>query len=602
MKGSANVEVYLGALRQPYQAAVTRAKDARLIERLWERDATVFGKTGAALASVKSRLGWLTNSSRMATEVADLTAFATQAIEAGTKHIVLLGMGGSSLAPEVFRLIFGRKPGLVSFDVVDSTDPQTISRVTKSIDPAKTLFIVASKSGKTIETLSHARYFLSVAEKAKIKNSGERFVAITDSGSDLEKFAKEKHFARVFLNPADIGGRYSALSYFGLMAAALSGVRLPALVGSAAFAEETLSIPDYDKNSALRIGTLWGVGAEKGVDKLTFVTSPSLRPFVPWVEQLVAESTGKEGKGLIPIDAEPVGAFSEYGSDRLFMFLELAGENDAAMTRLFEAARSSAAPCVYIRFTKTETIGFEMMRMMMATAVAGFHMDINPFDEPNVKESKDNTAALLTEYDKGKAPKEPKKVAQFDNVTILALGVASEFGVDETAAPERLLKRYFTAIQRSSYVAILNYCDMTPEVERSLARWRRVIRMKLGVATLRGYGPRYLHSIGQLYKGGPGSGFFVSILGEDRENVAIPDANYSFGQLKLAQALGDTQALVKRHLPTLTLRISGDYAAGIDFLTETMDRAFKNLREERRAEVDEDESESAAVMSANESE
>lgn len=566
-----------GPLEQPFSSALLRATEDRFIERLFSSDATVFGKTGEALESIQNRLGWLDSATNMKPRIEELNSFAQAVIDDGIRHALVLGMGGSSLAPEMFSRMFGPRAGLDSVRIMDTTDPAAIKAMLKAIDISKTLFIVASKSGKTIETMSHARFFYDLVEKAGITNPGSRFVAITDEGSDLEKFALDRKFRRVFLNPADIGGRYSALSYFGLLPAAFTGANLTDIVDRALDAQKTCAVKAYADNSAFQLGALWAVAAERGYDKLTFVASESLRPFVPWIEQLVAESTGKEGNGVIPIEAEPPGSPADYGADRLFMFLSLAGEKSSQFTELEVAISDSDTPSVSITFESLSDIGYELFRQEVATATAGYVMGINPFDEPNVSESKNNTASILTRFEQSGFFPHPKIIAAWDGLEITELGDAARYNENELDSAARTLKRFFTGLRKGSYVAILNYFGQTEKTERALENLRQTIRNKFGVATLRGYGPRFLHSIGQLYKGGPAFGHFIVLTHSEQERIEIPDAPYSFNQLIGAQSIGDTESLVKRNLPTLMINSATDPASDISTLASQIDRCFKNL-------------------------
>ncbi|MCH7878735.1 MAG: hypothetical protein IH914_05430 [candidate division Zixibacteria bacterium] len=579
MKNRNPLTLRAGSVQQPYSSALLRAAEDKFIKRLFGADATVFGKTGEALKSIENRLGWLHIASDMKPRLAELDSFASSVIDGGIRHALVLGMGGSSLAPEMFSRMFGPRSGLESLRIMDTTDPAAIRSMLDTIDVSQTLFIIASKSGKTIETMSHARFFFDLVSKANVPNPGSRFVAITDEGSDLEKFALDRKFRRVFLNPADIGGRYSALSYFGLLPAAFSGANLTEIVDRAIDAEKACAVENNDDNSAFQLGALWAVAAERGIDKLTIIASDSLRPLVPWIEQLVAESTGKEGNGVIPIESEPLGAPGEYGTDRMFMFLSLAGELSAQFTDLESAIRESETPSVSITFKSLSDIGFELFRQEAATATAGYVMGINPFDEPNVSESKENTAKILANFEESGSFPHPKIITAWDGLEVTELGDAAHYDENELDSPARTLKRFATGLRKGSYVAILNYFGQTEETERALENLRRTIRNKFGIATLRGYGPRFLHSIGQLYKGGPAIGHFIVLTHSDQEQIKIPEAKYSFNQLIAAQSIGDTESLVKRNLPTLMINCATDPASDISTLASQIDKCFKNLHD-----------------------
>ncbi len=567
-------EIEAGRVSSSYQEALQRGDKERFVERLFAREAEVFGKSGDALASINNRLGWLPIVEQMSEKSQELRDFADGVISAGFKHLVVLGMGGSSLAPETFAKIFHTRGALDTIDIIDSTYPEMLRGLLSRIDLAKTIFIVASKSGKTVETLSQARFFLSQLETAEIVKPGAQFIAITDPGSFLEEFAATNSFRKVFLNPADIGGRYSALSYFGLVPAAFTRANLGVMMTLAVEGYQRLSQQSASENSAYQLGALWGVCAEVDIDKLTIVTSKSLAPLAPWIEQLVAESTGKEGKGVVPLDAEPVASFSEYGDDRMFLFLTITGEADEALVALREDALRAGAPVASIEWRNPLEVGFEFLRQEVATATAGFVLGINPFDEPNVQESKDNTAKILDELkNTGELP-QPTVQALWDGLSVYEIGDIAALEQDELKTPGKAIKRFFTGLHEDSYVAILGYFERTAKTERALENLRTIIRSKFGVATLRGYGPRYLHSIGQLYKGGAAKGQFIVFTRPDSKELEIPETEFSFNQLILAQALGDTGSYVKRNLPTLMFKATESPEVAIDFLAAQIDMAF----------------------------
>ncbi len=563
-----------GRVSAEYQKALQRGDEERFVERLFGCDADVFGKSGEALKSIQNRLGWLPVVEKMAGESQQLREFADSVISDGFKHLVVLGMGGSSLAPETFAKIFHTRGALDTIDILDSTYPPMITGLLSRIDLAKTLFIVASKSGKTVETLSQARFFLEKVKALNEAEPGKQFVATTDPGSFLEKFAKENKFRKVFLNPSDIGGRYSALSYFGLVPASFTRADLGALLDSATNGYQRLKERSASQNSAYQLGALWGVCSEAGMDKLTIITSKTPAPLAPWIEQLVAESTGKEGKGVVPIEGEPSAGFAEYGADRVFLFLTVAAEEDESLKKLREEAFRSGASVASIQWQSPGAVGFEFLRQEVATATAGFVLGINPFDEPNVQESKDNTAKILAELAESGHLRQPALRNLWDGLGIYEIGDVGALEKDELKTPAKAIKRFFTGLRKDSYVALLGYFERTAKTERALENLRSIIRSKFGVATLRGYGPRYLHSIGQLYKGGPAQGQFIVITGPDADELAIPEASYSFNQLILAQALGDTGSYVKRNLPTLMLKATEAPETAIDFLAAQIDMAF----------------------------
>jgi glucose-6-phosphate isomerase len=472
----------------------------RVVPRIWERDHTVWKPDPA---EITDRLGWLGVSDLMRERVGELERLAAEAVSDGLRTAVLLGMGGSSLAPEVLAKTYGSAAGGLELLVLDTTHPATIERVSAGLDLDHTLFVVASKSGTTIETRSHLAHFWALVP------DGRRFVAITDPGTPLGDLARERRFRALFENPEDIGGRYSALSYFGMVPAALIGAPLAELLGDAD-QMRAASGPGSPaaENPAAALGATIGEAALAGRDKLTLVLPEEIASLGDWVEQLVAESTGKEGTGVVPVVGEPLGEPGDEGADRLFV---ATGAHDG-----LEALERAGHPVVRLPMDGRARLGAEFFRWEMATAVAGHVLGINPFDQPNVQEAKDATSEVL------------------------ATGRVEAPGFDDPAV---VLKQ----VSEGDYVAILAYLDRTPETEAELQRVRLAIRDRHRVATTVGFGPRYLHSTGQLHKGGPNTGVFLQVVDAERDtDVPIPGRNVSFGTLIDAQALGDLRSLRAR--------------------------------------------------------
>ncbi|MDQ3928935.1 MAG: glucose-6-phosphate isomerase, partial [Chloroflexota bacterium] len=491
---------------------------------------------------------------------------------------VLCGMGGSSLAPEVINRVFGQAEGYPRFFMLDSTDPGTIEAIERRIDPANTLFIVATKSGGTTETMSFYRYFRNKATAGKRDAAGENFVAITDPGSSLEMLAREEGFRRTFLNMPDIGGRYSALSYFGLVPAALMGVDIDGLLDRAeTMVEACAPCVNVEDNPGFWLGTVWGTAWQNGRDKLTIVTSPDLDSFGLWAEQLIAESTGKEGKGIVPIAGEPVGRPSAYGNDRLFVYLKIDGATDAHQDHDVQKLEDAGQPVVRLNMKSKLDLGAEFFRWEFATAVAGQMLGIDPFDEPNVQESKDNTQRLLNHYQQnGKLP-EVDALIEGDAFDLYgdqeALARAGFEGTIETGIRALLS----TAQEGVDYVAMLAYMPSTGEHEELFQDTRMAIRDRIRVATTFGYGPRFLHSTGQLHKGGANRGIYIQITAEPQRDLNIPGQQYSFGTLIKAQAMGDMQSLQKHGRRVIRLHIKGDHAAGVEAIREAVREAIEPL-------------------------
>jgi transaldolase / glucose-6-phosphate isomerase len=528
----------LGPAGPAIEKQLGELQKAEAPRRLWAKDPTLWTKDAAAGKDIKDRLGWLTVADAL---LEDRDRLRTVARE-GRRYadVVLLGMGGSSLCPDVLRHTFGKVPGHPRLHVLDTTDPASILAVRRLIRPRETLFIVASKSGTTTETLSHFAYFWEETQQEIGGHAGRNFAAITDPGTSLEALAKEHRFRWTFRNPPDIGGRYSALSYFGMVPGALMGVDVVEMLERGVeMAHSCDPTQPVEKNPGVWLGAVLGRLAKEGRDKVTLVLSPRVSTFGYWVEQLLAESTGKEGKGLIPIEGEPLGQPSVYGDDRVFVHVRL--ERDRP-DRDVEALERAGVPVVTLTLRDKLDLGAEFLRWEVATAVAGSILGIDAFDQPNVQESKDNTKKVLDQFKKaGRLP-----------------AAESTPAAEADAAFRQLLRR----AKKTSYIALMAYTERTRTAERSLAAIRRTLRDATRLATTAGYGPRFLHSTGQLHKGGPRSGLFVQIVQDDRQDLAIPGQPYGFSVLKQAQALGDLESLRSRELPVARITLGSAPAGG----------------------------------------
>ncbi|MGE3955155.1 MAG: glucose-6-phosphate isomerase [Vicinamibacterales bacterium] len=509
---------------------------ARAGAGLFRKDTTTWSTDAAVQEKIANRLGWLSSPELMAASLARLRAFADGVRNDHFTDVVLLGMGGSSLAPEVLRAVLGIAPGAPRFHMLDSTDPAAVLAV--ATDPARTLYVLASKSGTTIEPNSLAAHFIRVLQDAGVPRWGDHFVAITDPGTALHARAQAEGFRDTFVNPADIGGRFSALSFFGLVPAALMGQDIEGLVRHGlAMLDEARDTANAAGNPAVGLGLLLGAGARAGRDKATLVLPPSLDTFGLWVEQLVAESTGKQGVGVVPIAGEPVPASGDGGADRIYVRLRAAGDaaeqaTDTAMSRLADA------PTLTLEFAEPAALGAEFMRWEIATAVAGALLGVNPFDEPNVQTAKDATNALLAVHrTEGRLPVAPPD-RTLDDGTTFTLSTAARTALGG-AAPEGLL----SLVGPGDYVGILAYLGPDPALAGAMADFRTAVRGRTHAATMFGYGPRYLHSTGQLHKGGANNGVFVLITDAPARDVDIPGQPFTFGTLELAQALGDFNSL-----------------------------------------------------------
>ena len=569
-----------GEIDAAYRAALDSLVREDAVGRLFRRDATLWKKDPEHQKIILNRLGWLDSPRWLRDHIPELTAFAAEIRTEGFTRVLLLGMGGSSLAPEVLALVMRGAPGAPTLEVLDSTDPAAVRHAESSHRLDRTFFLVSSKSGRTIETLSQYRYFRTRLEETKVADAARRFAAITDPGSALDRLAREEGLRQVFLNPQDIGGRYSALSYFGMVPAALLGIHLEGFAERAARAAEEAASPEPARNDALRLGAFLGAAAKAGRDKLTLLTSPTLRPLGYWIEQLLAESTGKEGRGIVPVEGEPPGFARYYSSDRCFVSITLAYEPAPERSSLGAELRQAGAPWVEITLTDRTELAAQFYRWEVATALAGATLEIDPFDEPNVQESKDNTAAILAEVERtGKPPTgEPRsredRVAVFASETLWSALTSKTPGHPSL---EMLLGRFLALKKPNDYLAILAYLERTAATESSFAQLRREIRDAVRIPVLQGYGPRYLHSIGQLFKGGPETGMFLQITTEEAQDLPIPGSRVTFGKLELAQALGDFRSLDSRGKPALRLHISGSVAEGLATIAHAVERALVAL-------------------------
>lgn len=556
----------LGTAQSAFDEALAALETSAAVERIWRRDATFWSNDPGVQAKIADRLGWLDVAERMRGEVDELAAFAREARDAGIQRVILLGMGGSSLCVEVLRQAFGSAEGYPLLTVVDTTDPVTIRALDTALDYGATLFVVASKSGGTLETLSHAAYFFQRAEEALGARAGGHFVAITDPGSSLEQLGHERGYRRVFLNPPDIGGRYSVLSYFGLVPGALAGIDIATLLDRALAMMAACRRP-VAENPGARLGALLGGLANAGHDKATLMLPTAIASFGDWAEQLIAESTGKEGKGIVPVTGEPVGEPEVYGDDRVFIHLYLRNRESAVdlnLDRLEELAAGNQ-PLARFELDDPYDLGGEFFHWEFATAVAGHLLGINPFDEPNVQESKDNTNRILAEYARSGRLPEPAPVATRDGLALVLSGAdAGDF--------EALLSGFLDAARPGDYLALLAYIAMTPVHERALQALRLKLRDRLHVATTLGYGPRFLHSTGQLHKGGANNGVFLQFVAPEADGppAPIPGQDYDFGTLKAAQALGDLQSLQAHGRRVARLDLGADIAAGLARLSELL--------------------------------
>jgi glucose-6-phosphate isomerase len=573
----------LTALDAAVRATLARLDAQRFVERLWAKDASLWKAEPDHQRVIKNSLGWLAAPRRMLAGLGELLAFADEVRKAGYTHAVVLGMGGSSLCPDVCRATFGTAPGYLHLHVLDSTVPACVAKVEADIDLPKTLFLVSSKSGGTVEPMSFYKHFYECVRQVKGERAGENFVAITDPNTSLEKLAHERRFRRIFPGQPDIGGRYSALSNFGVVPAALAGVDVRTLLGRASEMAEACSLKvPLEDNPGVALGALLAEAARVGRDKITIVMSAGIYTFGDWVEQLIAESVGKEGKGLLPVIREYVGEPAAYRNDRLFVHVTLAGETKRIARTRLKALEAAGHPVVQIQLADKYELGKEFFRWEVATATAGALLGINPFDQPNVQESKDNTHRLLAEFRaQGRLP-EDQALAEFEGVKFYGGysqppgGRASRQGQPPASGAE-CLAAFLSQAKPGDYLALLPYLEPTSAHKAALQVFRLHLRDGLRLATTIGYGPRYLHSTGQLHKGGPANGLFILITADDRRDLAVPGEPYSFAVLKQAQALGDFQALRSKGRPVIRLHLGRQVQTGLDHIATFVKKALADL-------------------------
>lgn len=566
-----NYRLHAAALGR-YAADVTKAAAdwaaADGTARMWRKDKTLWS------GSDEDRwLGWLDIVDAQQADLTPLRKAAEDARTSGAKHVVVLGMGGSSLCPEVLARTFGDAEGYPELLVLDSTVPAQVLALSAKLDPATTLFVVASKSGSTIEPNSFKQFFFDRAAKTPgVDPAGSRFIAVTDPGTNMQRVAEGDKFRVIYYGKPDIGGRFSALSNFGMVPAASSGIDFTAfLSNSAAMVKACQPGTDVAENPGVALGLIVGTLPKAGRDKLTLITSPGIAGLGAWMEQLIAESTGKKGIGIVPVDGEPVATPAEYADDRLFIYTRLASDPDAAQDRAVEALRTAGLPVVTIEVPSPLHLGQEFFRWEIATAVAGALLGINPFDQPDVESAKIVARSLMAEYEKtGKLPEEEPLTVDgsiklfTDAKNAEALRSASG-GAKDAASP---IKAHLERIVAGDYFAINAYVEMNAVHDAELQRLRLAVRKAKKSATTVGYGPRFLHSTGQLHKGGPNNGVFLQITSDDAVAAAVPGQKYDFGILKSAQAQGDFAVLAERGRRILRVHLGADVRTGLAKLRE----------------------------------
>lgn len=558
-------EVALSQQEAEFEAALAELKSKKTIARIWQRDPSVWSDQPEHHKIIANSLGWLTVAGEALERAEELTSFAQEIRAAGFTHAVVLGMGGSSLCPEVLSKSFGVQPGYPQLLVLDSTVPAAVARLEAQIKLESTLFIVASKSGSTTEPQMFECYFYEKLKQLKGEKAGENFVAVTDPETLLSNQAKQLGYRKAFLNWPDIGGRYSALSFFGMVPFAVMGGDVRAFLERATAAAKSCRNEDSGANPGAALGVLLGTLANKGVDKLTLVASPEIAFLGLWIEQLLAESTGKEGKGIVPVAGEALGEVKDYGKDRVFASIAV-GEGDAAANSKLAALESAGFPVVHQQLSGPLDLGATFFIWEFATAVAGSLLKIDAFDQPNVQESKDNTKRLLNEFvAKGALPQPAPLVED---------GALKLYGEDKSLGTtlDSALAAHLKKVHPGDYVAITQYFLEAPEADALVQQLRLAIRTKTVAATTTGYGPRFLHSTGQLHKGGTNSGVFLQLTARDAKDLAIPREPFGFSVLKQAQSLGDIESLVKHGRRALRVDLGLDILAGLKRLLQAVEK------------------------------
>jgi glucose-6-phosphate isomerase len=557
-------DLALGAAEPAYWAVVDEARERRWANRLFDRDVSLWTSDDAVAAAISDRLGWLDAPEHFTQRIPGLEGFGDGIVEAGFTTVVVAGMGGSSLAPDVLHRTFGSQDGYLDLRLLDSTDPEAVSAALDDLDPLTTLVIIASKSGTTTEpnaflavAWERAHAALDARDHKVFETPGALIAAITDPGRSLQAIKHHDDFREVFLNPPDIGGRYSALTYVGLVPASLIGLDLDALLASALVMLGACREPEPSSNPGISLGIAMGALAKAGRDKLTFLPDDEIASFGAWAEQLIAESTGKHGVGIVPVDAEPLGAVEAYGDDRVFVRMALEGGTDGGRAALADALHAAGHPVIRIDLTDPIDIGAEFVRWEVATAISGVVLGIDPFDQPNVEEAKTLTRDVLAKAGRG----EP--------LTDAAAPIAADDPGLVDALTAHLARRVPNA-----YLAIQAFIAPTTARDEAFGRLRALLRDATRQATTAGYGPRFLHSTGQLHKGGAPIGWFLQLTSDHPNDRDIPGWPYTFGQLIDAQAAGDFAALDGHDLPILRIHLGADPDAGLVALEHALGQAL----------------------------
>ncbi len=562
---------HLGQYQDAITAEINALNNKNFTAGFWQKQADLWTDSAEGQDSIRSFMGWLRVAETMQKAVPEITAFVQEVTQAGFEHVVVMGMGGSTMAPIVFEKSFPAGQGL-PVSVLDTTDPGTVQQIEQSVPLEKTLFIVASKSGTTAEPLAFGDYFYAKLKELKGDKAGENFVAITDPGSKFVTSATNEGYRKIFLNFAEVGGRFSALTYFGLVPAALYGIDIAALLDRAvAMMQACGSNGDVQDNPGLKLGATMGVLSKEGRDKLTLVVPDKLHDLGLWLEQLLAESTGKEGKGVLPVAGEPLGAPEVYGRDRLFVYVGYEDTPDQENRQKLQALQDAGHPVVTILMREPLDLGAEFFRWEVATAVAGAVLRINPFDQPNVQESKTATDRVMkVVQEQGHLPAGPAAAAEADGI--------SYFTDAKGDGAVGTLKAFFGQAKAGDFVNLQAYLTESDAITAELQEFRQLVQEHLHLATTSGYGPRFLHSTGQYHKGGPNTGLFVQFTHQSPVELPLPGRSYSFGTFENAQAQGDLETLQQYKRRTLHIDLGSDAEASLPKVVAALKEALAQAK------------------------
>lgn len=567
------LKLSLGKFQKRLDTRLKLMHSSNFVQRLWEKDPGLFHKN---INPSDFLMGWLNLPDKMLEVLPAINDFCKEVRTAGFEHVVLLGMGGSSLAPLVFQKTIGRTANGMKFTVLDTTEPETIKKIENELHIPSTLFIVSSKSGTTAEVTALYEYFYYRVAGSKRGKAGENFIAITDEGSPLVQLAQRKNFRKTFINFSDVGGRFSALSYFGIVPAALMGINVKELLLRAKAMAISCGplVPAYE-NTGVLLGTALAEMATKGCDKLTYLLPDGLDTFGLWLEQLIAESTGKGGKGILPFNGLPLCKTSSYGKDRFFVKYGFCGEQNDEQSMLPNDLVSIKFPLINIIIKDELDLGREFFRWEIATATAGAVLNMNPFDQPNVQESKKQTDKLLKKVSKSGGLPQMESILTEDGITY--------YGPQRKENGKLLLEDLLSSSTRGDYVAFQAYLPEEPEVQQCLDEMKKAIQQNLKLPVSTQFGPRYLHSTGQFHKGGPNTGYFIQFVCNSTVDIDIPEHNYTFGMLKRAQAIGDRAALLKHKRKVILVDLGEDFIQGLQNFKKVVDTLQPAKTSEKRA-------------------